>query len=68
MPRRYNFMRQITANCAVQIHQIQSGQVIVDLCSVVKELIENSIDAQATSIGMHPQATLCHLALAQINP
>lgn len=34
------------------MHQIQSGQVIVDLCSVVKELIENSLDAEATSIGV----------------
>ncbi|KAK7423791.1 ATP-binding mismatch repair protein [Neonectria magnoliae] len=34
------------------IHQIQSGQVIIDLCSVVKELIENSIDAEATSIDV----------------
>ncbi|KAF4582917.1 DNA mismatch repair protein MutL [Ophiocordyceps camponoti-floridani] len=34
------------------VHQIQSGQVIVDLCSVVKELVENSIDAKSTSIDV----------------
>ncbi|KAH6953265.1 hypothetical protein DER45DRAFT_375696 [Fusarium avenaceum] len=34
------------------VHQIQSGQVIVDLCSVVKELVENSVDAGASSIDV----------------
>ncbi|KAI9780222.1 MAG: hypothetical protein M1835_004531 [Candelina submexicana] len=34
------------------VHQIQSGQVIVDLCSVVKELVENAFDAGATSIDV----------------
>lgn len=32
------------------MHQIQSGQVIVDLCSVVKELVENALDADANAI------------------
>ncbi|KAK1979388.1 hypothetical protein LZ30DRAFT_783501 [Colletotrichum cereale] len=37
---------------SLKVHQIQSGQVIVDLCSVVKELVENSIDAGASSIDV----------------
>ncbi|KAK0722134.1 hypothetical protein B0T26DRAFT_701449 [Lasiosphaeria miniovina] len=34
------------------VHQIQSGQVIVDLCSVAKELVENSIDSGATAVDV----------------
>ncbi|KAJ5084021.1 hypothetical protein NUU61_008600 [Penicillium alfredii] len=43
-------MATIQAIEARSVHQIQSGQVIVDLCSVAKELVENSLDAGATSI------------------
>ncbi|KAI9044109.1 ATP-binding mismatch repair protein PMS1 [Aspergillus affinis] len=43
-------MATIKAIEARSVHQIQSGQVIVDLCSVAKELVENGIDAGATSI------------------
>lgn len=32
------------------IHRICSGQVIVDLSGAVKELIENALDAKATTI------------------
>jgi DNA mismatch repair protein PMS2 len=41
------------------VHQIQSGQVIVDLISVCKELVENSIDGGGTCIGT-PHAPLHH--------
>jgi len=33
------------------IHKITSGQVVVDLQTAVKEMVENSLDAGATTIG-----------------
>ena len=42
------------------VHQIQSGQVIVDLQSVCKELVENSLDAGASSIGRQRPASVMH--------
>lgn len=33
------------------VEKIASGQVIIDLPSALKELVENSIDAEATTIG-----------------
>lgn len=43
-------MATIKAIDGNSVHQIQSGQVIVDLNSAVKELVENSLDAGASSI------------------
>ena len=50
IPSNFSCMATIKALEGRTVHQIQSGQVIVDLCSVIKELIENSVDAGATSI------------------
>jgi len=33
------------------IHRITSGQVVIDLQTAVKELLENSVDAGATNVG-----------------
>lgn len=34
------------------IHKITSGQVVIDLQTAVKELLENSVDAGSNSIGV----------------
>ncbi|EST07880.1 DNA mismatch repair protein, C-terminal [Kalmanozyma brasiliensis GHG001] len=35
------------------VHRITSGQVVLDLQTAVKELIENALDASATNIAIH---------------
>ncbi|KAI9010979.1 hypothetical protein CLU79DRAFT_822432 [Phycomyces nitens] len=44
--------RQLTAIDKQSIHKICSGQVVVDLSMAAKELLENSIDAEATNIEL----------------
>jgi len=41
----------IQAIDASTVHRICSGQVVLTLATAVKELVENSLDAGATSIG-----------------
>ena len=48
--------RPIKAIDALSAHRITSGQVVIDLQTAVKELVENSIDAGATNIGELPTA------------
>ncbi len=42
----------IKALDAGSVRKISSGQVVVDLQTAVKELVENSLDAGATNIGV----------------
>ncbi|KAI0049102.1 DNA mismatch repair protein MutL [Auriscalpium vulgare] len=41
---------QVKAIDAQSVHRITSGQVVIDLQTAVKELVENSLDAKATNI------------------
>jgi len=44
------------------VHKITSGQVVVDLQTAVKEMVENSLDAGATTIGESGLFTRSHLS------
>ena len=34
------------------VHRITSGQVVINLQTAAKELVENSLDAGATNVGL----------------
>ncbi len=52
-PQQTGTIKRIAASAT---HRICSGQVIVDLATAVKELVENALDAGSTSIEVGPWA------------
>lgn len=50
--------RAIKAIDKHSVHQICSGQVVLTLATAVKELVENSIDAGSTNVGMQLHCTM----------
>jgi DNA mismatch repair protein PMS2 len=47
--------KEIKAIDKHSVHRICSGQVVLSMAIAAKELIENSLDAGATSVGMRPE-------------
>ena len=41
---------------ATSVHRICSGQVVIDLGTAVKELLENSLDARASNVRIVPHS------------
>ena len=60
-----NVLGNIQAIDASTIHRICSGQVVLTLATAVKELVENSLDAGATSIGDSSDCKLNTLLMKQ---
>lgn len=60
-------MSSIKAIDKESVHRICSGQVVLDMATAVKELLENSLDAGSTSIGTnrkHQTEREMHLVLS----
>ena len=45
--------KSIQAIDKTSVHRICSGQVVLNLATAVKELVENSLDAGATCVGLY---------------
>ena len=52
---------RIKAIDKTSVHQITSSQVVVDLQTAVKELVENALDAGATTIGTNGRMGQIHI-------